>query len=237
MNAELFIHELTQQQSTEHQAKNLKHYKGSNPETAVLGVRMGNIFKLAKTYTDLPLDGIETLLDSSFYEVRMGAVSIMDYQARRKRLSAETRTALYNLYLTRHDRIDTWDLIDRAAPWVIGRYLHDKPKTPLYTLAQSQNQWERRTAIVSSYYFVKQGDTTDALQLANHLIHDKSEFVQKPVGTLLREIGAVNADSLHQFLDQHIQNTPNNLTPCTGKIRQNNPNEIHEYRQIDQSNP
>ena len=68
----------------------------------------------------MPLSEIDKLLDSVYYEVRMGAVSIMDFQARAKSTTAGQRKALYALYLGRHDRINNWDLVDRAAPDVVG---------------------------------------------------------------------------------------------------------------------
>ena len=116
---------------------------------------MGANFQLAKRFTAMPLDEIELLLESPYYEVRMGGVSIMDYQARRKKMPEEQRKALFDLYIRRHDRLNNWDFPDRAAPHVIGRYLIDKPRDILYDLAQSDNVWERRTTIVSSAYLVK----------------------------------------------------------------------------------
>ena len=99
--------------------------------------RMGDIFALAKEHIDLPVAEIDALLDHDQHEVRVGALSVMDKQARRKRTPPEQRTALYELYLRRHDRIDDWDLVDLGAPHVIGGYLFDKPREPLYALARS----------------------------------------------------------------------------------------------------
>jgi hypothetical protein len=125
------------------------------PGTRILGVRIGKVFPVAKRFSGMPLAEIEKLLDSAYYEVRMGAVSIMDFQARSRRTTAEQRKALFDLYLRRHDRINNWDLVDRAAPHVIGGYLADKPRDALYRLARSADPWERRTAIVSTYYFIR----------------------------------------------------------------------------------
>jgi DNA alkylation repair enzyme len=91
-----------------------------------IGARMGDVFALAKACTDMGLSEVEVLLDSPVHEARVGAVSIMDFQARRKRTSAERRQELFDLYLRRHDRINTWDLVDRSAPYVVGGYLLDK---------------------------------------------------------------------------------------------------------------
>ena len=78
--------------------------------TRVLGVSIGKVFPVARRFADMPLSEIDRLLDSVYYEVRMGAVSVMDFQARAKGTSADQRKALFELYLSRHDRINNWDL-------------------------------------------------------------------------------------------------------------------------------
>lgn len=81
-------------------------------------VPMGNIFALAKSYMGMPLTEIKALLELASHEARVGTVSIMD--ARDKKTSTERKKELYNLYIQAHDYIDTWDLVDRAAPYVLG---------------------------------------------------------------------------------------------------------------------
>ena len=81
-----------------------------------LGVSIGKIFPIAKQFVEMSLQDVERLLDNPHYEVRLGAVSIMDFQARNKKITPEERKALYELYLRRHDRINNWDLVDRSAP-------------------------------------------------------------------------------------------------------------------------
>ena len=95
------------------------------------GVGMGQIFSLARECMDMAPVGIERLLGSPTHAVRVGAVSIMDFQARDRKVSPERKRELFELYLRRHDRIDTWDLVDRSAIWVVGEYLVDKPRDVL----------------------------------------------------------------------------------------------------------
>jgi 3-methyladenine DNA glycosylase AlkD len=173
-----------------------------------LGVSIGKVFPVAKQFADMPLSDVEQLLDSPYYEVRMGAVSIMDFQARAKRTPAEHRKALFDLYLRRHDRINNWDLVDRAAPYVVGGYLSDKPRDVLYDLARSANPWERRTAIVSTYYFIRQGDVEDTFRVAELLVHDGHELVQKAVGSWVREAGKKDPKRLLRFLTSHAGSMP-----------------------------
>ena len=175
---------------------------GSN-DNKILGVSIGKIFPIAKKFVDMPLADVEKLLDSPYYEVRMGAVSIMDFQARAKRTTPEERKALFDLYIRRHDRINNWDLVDRAAPHVVGAYLADKPRDLLYKLARSKNPWERRTAIVSTWYFIRSNDVDDTFAIAELLVNDKHELVQKGVGSWLREAGKRDQKQLVRFLEKH----------------------------------
>jgi 3-methyladenine DNA glycosylase AlkD len=172
-------------------------------EGAGFGIRTGSIFALAKEFIDLLPAEIEELLDSPIHEVRVGALSVMDKQARRNRTPEGRRKELFDLYLRRSDAIDSWDLVDLGAPFVIGRYLWDKPRKALYRLARSKNPWERRTAIVSTLYFVRNGDVEDTFEVAKLLVHDDHDYVQKATGGLLREAGKKDLTRLRAFLDRH----------------------------------
>ena len=180
-------------------------------DNKALGVSFGDVFRAAKQFADLPLADIERLLDSPYYEVRLGAVSVMDFQARAKRTTAEERKALFDLYVRRHDRINNWDLVDRAAPHVVGGYLADKPRNVLYELARSKNPGERRTAIVSTYYFIRAGDVDDTFRIAEMLVDDDHDLVQKAVGSWLREAGKKDQQRLVRFLRTHGDSMPRTM--------------------------
>lgn len=180
----------------------------SSEDDLILGVRMKAVFDLAKEFTDMPLDQVELLLESPIHEARVGAVSVMDFQARRKSTTPERRKELYDLYLKRHDRIDNWDLVDRAAPWVVGGYLANEPRDILYELARSANPWERRTAITATYFFIRQGHVDDTFAISEILIDDEHDLINKPVGSWLREAGKVDRDRLLAFLDEHAATMP-----------------------------
>jgi 3-methyladenine DNA glycosylase AlkD len=157
-----------------------KSGKGDYSEGDIfIGVRMGLVFDLAKEFMNMELPEIEKLLESPIHEVRVGAVSIMDFQARSKKTPASRKKELFDLYVKRHDRINNWDLVDRSAIYVIGSYLIDKPRDILYKLAVSDNIWERRTAIVSTGYFIKQGEISDTFALAEMLMNDTEDLIHK----------------------------------------------------------
>jgi hypothetical protein len=180
----------------------------SRGEDVFIGVRMGHIFALAKEFMDMPLDGVERLLESPVHEARVGAVSIMDFQARSKTTSARRRKALFDLYMRRHDRINTWDLVDRGAIHVVGGYLFDKSRDALYALASSQRMAERRTAIVSTLYFIGRGDVAETFTIAELLLRDEDELIHKATGWALRSAGG---PGLLGFLDTHARMMPRTM--------------------------
>jgi DNA alkylation repair enzyme len=215
MRAERFVERLEAHCSPEELKKIQRYFKSGEGQygegDAFMGVRMGHIFALAKEFIDMPPDEIEQLLESPIHEVRVGAVSIMDWQARSKKTPEARRKELFDLYLRRHDRINNWDLVDRSAPYVVGGYLFDKPRDSLYKLARSPNIWERRTAIVSTGYFIRQGDVADTFTIAGMLLHDKQDLIHKATGWMLRAAGGTDRQQLLRFLDQHAATMPRTL--------------------------
>ena len=206
LNAKQFIERLKALSSSK-AAKSHSHL-ASDKGDAIIGVRMGQVFALAKEFMDMPLPEVEKLLESNIHEVRVGAVSNMDFQARSKKTSAERRKELFDLYLKRHDRINTWDLVDRSAIWVVGSYLFDKPRKVLYKLAKSKMMAERRTAIVTTLYFIGKGDVDDAFKLAEIMLHDKEDLIHKANGWALRFAGDKDRPQLMKFLDKHAADMP-----------------------------
>ena len=180
----------------------------ADSDDVILGVRMGQVFALAKGFMETPLDEVEEMLESPIHEMRVGAVSIMDFQARSKKTTGARRKELFDLYIRRHDRINSWDLVDRSAPYVVGGYLFDKPRKILYKLARSKKMPERRTAIVSTLYFIGKGDVEDAFKLAEILLYDSEDLIHKANGWALRFAGVKDRERLESFLDKYAATMP-----------------------------
>lgn len=208
LTAPHFIEQLSQLTSDDELGKVVKYFKGNDGKTKAFGVKFGDIFKTAETFTQMPLAEINRLLDSDFYEIRMGAVSIMDFQAKHKKTTEERKKELFELYLRRHDRLNNWDFVDRGACNIIGNYLLDKPREILYQLAHSNNVWERRTAIVSTYAFIRKGQIEDTFKIAEILLYDKEELINKAVGSWLREAGKKDKTKLIDFLKRFAPTMP-----------------------------
>ena len=174
----------------------------------VCSIPKRELFALAKSYIQMPVSEVVVLLKNENNDHRLGAVSILDWKARSKNTTATEKEEIYKAYIDNHEYINDWGMVDRAAPYVVGGYLNDKDRTPLYHLAKSNNPMERRTAMVSTYYFIRNNDTTDTFKIAEILVHDTDEYVQKAVGSWIREAGKREEDTLKAFLDKYARTMP-----------------------------
>jgi 3-methyladenine DNA glycosylase AlkD len=210
--ANQFIKLLEQHQSPTEKEKIQRYFKTGDGEygegDTFMGVRMGTLFKISESFLEMPPAEIEKLLESPVHEIRAGAMSIMNKQARNKKTTDARRKELFDLYLDRHDRINNWDLVDLAAAYVIGRYLIDKPRKILYQLARSKNLWERRTAIVGTSYFLMHKEVDDTFKIAELLINDEHDLIHKAAGGWVRQAGKTDRKRLLQFLDKHARSMP-----------------------------
>jgi 3-methyladenine DNA glycosylase AlkD len=208
LTANNFIEKLAGYKSSKELDKVDKYFKGNDGVTKAFGVKFSDIFKTAEEFSQMPVPEIEVLLNSEYYEIRMGAVSIMDFQAKYRKATDEQKKSMFDLYLSKHDRLNNWDFVDRGAANIIGAYLIGKPRDILYTLAKSTDPWERRTAIVSTYAFIKHGNTDDTFRIAEILIDDEVELINKAVGSWIREAGKKHRDKLVAFLEKYAVSMP-----------------------------
>lgn len=212
LTAKEFVDRLKRHASPAEAEKTLRYFKSGEGEYGendkFIGVRMGQVFGLAREFSDMPLAEIEKLLDSPIHEARAGGLSIMGIIARRKKTPDAQRKQLFDLYLRRHDRVNNWDLVDLGALYIVGIYLKDHPREVLYKLARSKNVWERRTAIVGTGQLIRNGETDDTFKIAELLLKDKEDLIHKGTGWMLRAAGDVHRDKLLKFLDKHAATMP-----------------------------
>jgi 3-methyladenine DNA glycosylase AlkD len=174
------------------------------PDEEAIGVRMGTLFAIAKRHTRLPLSEVERLLAHPAYEPRLAALCILDFKARRKRIDGHGRGTLARTYLAHHHRITTWDMVDRAAPRVIGLWLVGRDKQVLRDLAGSREPLRRRTAMTAPLGLLDTPDVEVGWELAGLLAADRDPLVHKPVGIFLKHAGVRDEHRLAAFLDQHV---------------------------------
>lgn len=174
-----------------------------------LGIRVPAIRKTAKKYSHLSLEENEKLLHSKFHEARFCALAMLVHKYQKG--NDEARSSIYNLYISNTQYINNWDLVDTSAHHIVGHFLNEKDREPLYRFAHSENLWERRMAIMSTLYFIKQDDFSDTLAIARLLLNDPHDLIHKAVGWMLREVGNRNLNREKTFLDKHIQSMPRTM--------------------------
>lgn len=173
------------------------------------GIRVPKIRKIAGRFKELSLSETERLLHSDFHEERLCALIILVNKS--KKADPKELEKIYQLYLKNTTYINNWDLVDTSAEHIIGRYLADKDRTILYTLAKSNDLWERRISIMSTFHFIKNNDFDDTLKIAELLLNDKHDLIHKATGWMLREVGKRKIEAEKDFLDRHIQNMPRTM--------------------------
>jgi len=171
-----------------------------------LGITVPGQRKIALRNRDLEHSAIEKLLASKVHEHRFVALEILVAQFEAG--TPKERAEIYRFYLAHTAGINNWDLVDTSAPYIVGQYLLTRPRTILRKLAKSKNMWERRIAIVSTFAFIRAGQTEDTFAIAQALLADKHDLIHKAVGWALREAGKNNPDLLLGFLDEHYGRLP-----------------------------
>ncbi len=174
-----------------------------------LGLTVPDQRIVAKKFRDLPIQDVEQLLLSEWHEERLTALIIL--VIRFKKADASGQKEIYEFYLAHTDRINNWDLVDTSARDIVGGYLYAHPELlpVLDALAASPVLWERRIAIIATFYFLTKGEPDVTMKLADVLLHDQEDLMHKAVGWMLREMGKrVDQQLLLSFLDEHASEMP-----------------------------
>ena len=174
-----------------------------------LGVMVPQTRTVAKKHADLSLAEIKKLLHSKIHEDRLCALFILTEQFQ-KATDTKQKT-IFDLYLRNTKHINNWDLVDQSAHPIVGKYLLDKPKDILYTLARSKNLWQRRIAIVATYAFIQSKKFNDTFAIAEIFLNDTHDLIHKATGWMLREAGKRSTRELVSFLDKHAQEMPRTM--------------------------
>lgn len=176
-----------------------------------LGVTVPQQRSIAKKHRGLPFSEIEILLGSPYHEARLTGLLILTY--RFERADEKTKKEIFNFYLAHISAVNNWDLVDVTAPNIVGGYLLGKKSTRkiLHRFARSENLWERRIAIVSTFAFIRNGDFADTLAIAETFLADRHDLIHKATGWMLREVGKRDETVLKNFLDTHAAIMPRTM--------------------------
>ena len=171
-----------------------------------IGVCNPDARKVAIKYQDLDFKEIKNLLDSKIHEDRFVGLEIL--VARYEGGDIKEKKKIVDFYLKNKKQVNNWDLVDTSASYILGDYLFDKDRSILYKLAKSKSLWDRRIAVVSTHFFIKQKDFKDIFALTQILLKDKEDLMHKAIGWMLREVGKKDEKQLTKFLDTHTKVLP-----------------------------
>ncbi len=187
-----------------------KTYKGGYGEgDAFIGVTLPNQKPVIKKYYKLPLEEIEQMLQEPIHEYRSVALQMLVMRFKPKRSTEKEQ--IIDLYLKNLDYVNNWDLVDMSASHLLGAWLYDKDHDLLIKLANHENIWHQRVAIVATHYFIKHAEFETTFKIAEILLHTPEDIVQKGVGWMLKEIGKRNEASLTPFLDKFYKEMPRTM--------------------------
>ena len=173
-----------------------------------LGVMVPYSRAIAKANKAMPLEEVQLLLESPWHEARLCALLILVYRFKERKITEEEREQIYSFYIKNARRCNNWDLVDLSCRDIVGEYLVDKERSILYRLADSENLWEQRIAVVATWAFIRRSDFNDTLALAERLMAHKHDLMHKAVGWMLREVGKKDRETLTNFLEKNATQLP-----------------------------
>ncbi|NQV43066.1 MAG: DNA alkylation repair protein [Candidatus Marinimicrobia bacterium] len=193
-----------------HSQRFFKTGKGEYGEGDIfLGIRVPRLRALAKRYKQASRQDALEILHSKYHEARLTALFLLVNLY--NHADASGKKQIYEDYLENIPFINNWDLVDSSALQIVGHYLFDKERSHLETLAKSEILWERRVAIIASYYFIRQYEFRDTLKLSALLLHDQEDLIHKAVGWMLREVGNKSRPTEEEFLKKYYQVMPRTM--------------------------
>ncbi len=196
------------------QAINLQRFfktgKGEYGEGDIFyGIKVPVQRRIAKNHKEISLKDIRELLDSPIHEERLTALFILVEQYAEG--DDKTKEEIFRLYLKNTTKINNWDLVDLSAPKIVGAHLYNRNKDILFKLAESSNLWERRIAILSTMYFIRNLHFETTFKIAEILLNDKHDLIHKGTGWMLREIGNKSITEEEIFLKKYYKLMPRTM--------------------------
>lgn len=174
-----------------------------------LGIRVPVLRKQVGRFKEASLEAAEALLHSPWHEERLFALLLM--VAKYQKGDEGEKAAVYRCYMENTAYINNWDLIDSSAPYIVGPYLEERDKSVLYAFARSESLWERRIAIMATFYYIKHSRFETTLDIAEILLHDEEDLIHKAVGWMLREIGKRDMETEKAFLKPRYKTMPRTM--------------------------
>lgn len=166
---------------------------------------------IAQKYHELSLADTLSLLQSKIHEERLIALLIM--VSKFQKGDDSIKEEMYEAYLKNTQHINNWDLVDLSADKIVGEYLKTHDRKILTQLARSKNIWERRISMIATFQLIKDlKEYKDTFTIADILLQDKHDLIQKAVGWMLREVGKrVSREKEEEFLKTRYRQMPRTM--------------------------
>jgi 3-methyladenine DNA glycosylase AlkD len=179
-----------------------------------LGVMVPQTRRLVKKYwREITLAQTSELLTSRYHEERLLALLLL--VGKFEKGNEAERKAIFDLYLANTKFINNWDLVDLTAPRIVGGWLENKSKRVLLKMAKSESLWERRIAMLATFWSIGKGEPEFALRVAEILVYDKEDLIHKAVGWGLREVGKRCGQGVEEdFLQKYHKTMPRTMLRC-----------------------
>jgi 3-methyladenine DNA glycosylase AlkD len=187
----------------------LRGYFKNSSQDVFLGVTTPRLRAIAREHWELPLKEVRKLMQSRIHEERSLANEILRLQFLKG--NAQEQKKIFDFYVKNRRLIREWDGVDGSAPYIVGPYLLNRNKKLLYELVRSSRLWDRRIAIVSTLWFIRQGKMSDTLKLAKMVLGDDEDLIHKATGWMLREVGKRDVAALKKFLNAHCPVMPRTM--------------------------
>lgn len=180
-----------------------------------IGVKVPKARLVAKEFSNLTFQDLKTLLHSPIHEDRTLAVMILrgQYEKAAKAADRLLLKKIFDFYFQNKKRINNWDLVDGSAPYISGHYIFVNPdsRKKIFSLVHSKSMWDRRIAMLSTYYFIRQNQFNETLKLAKILLKDEEDLMHKASGWMLREVGKKDLKTLRGFLNLYTALMPRTM--------------------------
>ena len=172
-----------------------------------IGLSVPDNRRLSEKYWDAPMAAIDDMLSHRIHEFRLGGLLALVKRYSKTR-SNDERRAIVIYYIEQSANINNWDLVDLSCYKILGDYQLRTGVDILSPLADSENMWVQRMAIVGTMALVRKGRFDVTLQLAERYLSHRHDLIHKATGWLLREVGKKEVAVLLGFLDAHAREMP-----------------------------
>ena len=174
-----------------------------------IGVIVPDQRMVAKEYfSKITLEELSELLSSEIHEHRLTALFMLILRFEKAK-EQTVKDEIVEFYLNHIQYVNNWDLVDTSCYKILGRYAFENDKEDLLRkLADSQNMWHKRIAVVGTMYHVKKGFFELTKELVTQNLHHPHDLMHKANGLLLREIGNKNESELISYLNQNYKTMP-----------------------------